>query len=151
MWRSTLRSGDLVISGLLFCIGLFAILMSRAMPKGEYSVPGPGLFPALLGILLCGVSLVFIVRLVLYKSAKKVVEIGHRYIWATTVAIILVSFFFERFGFILVITFFVGFLLKLLSGLRWIACILWAVVAAIAAYLFFNSLLGVQLPSARWF
>jgi len=151
IWKSTQRNGELVIAGIIFCIGLGGALMSRSMPKGEYMVPGPGLFPALLGTLLCVVSLAFIVRLALSKSDKKVVEVGHRYIWATTAAIILVSIFLERLGFILVITFFVGFLLKLLSNLGWIACILWAVAGAIAAYLFFDSLLGVQLPSARWF
>jgi hypothetical protein len=151
MWKSTERSGELVIFGIIFCMGLVGILLSRAMPKGEYSVPGPGFFPALLGIGLCGVTLCSIVRLVIRKTTEKGVEIGHRYIWATTVAIIGVSFLFERLGFILIMAIFVGFLLKLLSNLRWIACILWAVGAAIAAYLFFNSLLGVQLPSARWF
>jgi putative tricarboxylic transport membrane protein len=151
MWKLNERSGELVIAAIIFCIGLVGALMSRAMPKGEYSVPGPGLFPAVLGTLLCGVSVALIVRLVLYRGTKKVVDVGHRYIWATTASIILISLFLERFGFILAITIFVGFLLKLLSGLRWLACILWAVVSSIAAYLFFNTLLGVQLPSAQWF
>jgi putative tricarboxylic transport membrane protein len=152
MWKSTERTGELVISGITFCVGFVGILMSRDMPKGEYSVPGPGVFPALLGILLCGVSLGLTVQILLrHKPAKKVVEIGNRYIWATTAAIIGISFLFERLGFILVMAFFVGFLLRLLSNLRWIACILWAFVASIAAYGFFHFLLGVQLPSARWF
>ena len=149
-WKSTERRGELVIAGILFCIGLVGVLMSRAMPKGEYMVPGPGLFPALLGLLLCGVSLAFIVRLALHKGARNVVNVGHRYIWATTAAIILVSLFLERLGFILVMTFFVGFLLRLLSRLGWIACILWAFAGAVSAYLFFDSLLGVQLPSLQW-
>jgi hypothetical protein len=40
--------------------------------------------------------------------------------------------------------------LKTLSPLRWITCLLIAGAAAAGAFLFFNTLLGVQLPPVRW-
>jgi hypothetical protein len=42
MWRIALISGELLISGCFFCIGLLAIFMSRTIPHEEYSVPGTG-------------------------------------------------------------------------------------------------------------
>ena len=148
-WTSTERSGELVIAGVLFCIGLFGILNSRAMPPGEFSVPGPGFFPILLGVLLCSVSLALGIQ-TFFNRTSQGVKVGHHHIWSTIIALIIVGVFFELLGFILMITLFVGFLLKILSNLRWIACILWAIAAAISAYLFFYLLLGIQLPSARW-
>lgn len=149
-WTSTERSGELVISGILFCIGLYWMIESRVMPKGEFLVPGPGFFPVLLGALLCIVSLALGVQTFLNRTTRQV-KIGHPYIWSTIIALIVVAVFFERLGFILMIALFVGFLLKILSSLRWMTCILWAIVGAVSAYLFFKLLLGIQIPSPRWF
>jgi putative tricarboxylic transport membrane protein len=149
MWTSTERTGELAITGILFCIGLFVILASRNMPRGEFAVPGPGFFPRVLGLTLCLVSLVLGIRIFLHKTTQQV-KIGHRYIWSTIIAIIVLAFFFERLGFILATALFVGFLLRILAHLRWIPCILWAVGAAISAYLLFDLLLGINLPSVHW-
>ena len=148
-WTSTERSGELVIVGIIFGVGLLMILVSIAMPRGEFSVPGPGFFPTLVGVLLCSISFALGVQKFFNKTSQRV-KIGHRSIWSTIIALIVVGVFFERLGFILVIALFLGFLLKILSNLRWIACILWAIAAAISAYLFFDLLLGIQLPSAHW-
>ena len=144
------KTGDMVTAGVLFAIGLAAILLSRLMPLGEFSVPGPGFFPTLLGILLCIVSGALAVRLMVKKGETSVVHIGHPHIWATLAALLGVAVFFERLGFIPVIALFVFFCLKTFSPLRWIACLLIAGVAAVGVFLFFNVLLGVQLPATRW-
>jgi hypothetical protein len=148
-WTSTERGGELVIAGILFCIGLFWIIESRYMPRGEFSVPGPGFFPILLGVLMCLVSGALGVQRFLDRTSGQV-KIGHPKIWSTIVAIIVLAVFFERLGSIVMIALFVAFLLKILSHLRWYACILWGIAAAISAYLFFDPLLGIQLPRARW-
>lgn len=146
MLRTTERIGDVVISGVLFCIGLFSILVSRWMPKIQSAVTGPGTFPNLLGILLCVVSLALGVYTLLHRESIKEVEIGHSGTWTIPVAIIVVGVFFERLGFVPMIAFFVGFFLKIFSNLGWIACVIFAAAAAISAYLFFNLLLGIPLP-----
>lgn len=148
--RVSERKGEMVVAWVLFFIGLLWILVARTMPYGEFSVPGPGFLPTLLGALLCGVSLALGISLLLQKTTERV-KIGHSYIWAITAALFLVAFFFERIGFILTITLFLSFSLKMLSNLKWIACILWAAAGAIVAFLFFNTLLGIQLPSLYWF
>ncbi len=149
MFRPTERNGELVIAAILFGIGLFWVIGSRDMPQGEFSVPGPGFFPVWTGSLLCAVSAVLAFRVLRAKAVR--IEIGHPFIWSTVLAIIALSIFLEGAGFLLVITLFVGFFLKMLAGLRWHACILWAVAASILAYCFFDLLLGIQLPSPRWF
>ena len=129
------KTGNLVISGILFSIGLLAILLSRFMPPGEFSVPGPGFFPTLLGAFLCVVSGVQAIRLVAGKGRPGVVRIGHPRIWATLTALTGVAVFFETLGFIPVIAFFVFFCLKTFSPLRWITCLLIAGAAAAGAFL----------------
>jgi len=144
------KTGDTVISGILFSIGLVAIFLSRFMPPGEFSVPGPGFFPTLLGTLLCMVSGIQAVRLVARKGGRSVVRIGHPHIWATLAALLGVAAFFETLGFVPVIALFVFFCLKTFSPLHWIACLVVAGAAAAGTFLFFNVLLGVQLPPVRW-
>jgi putative tricarboxylic transport membrane protein len=145
------KTGDMATAGVLFVIGLAAILLSRLMPLGEFSVPGPGFFPTLLGSLLCIVSGILAVRLIVIKGENSVVRIGHPHIWATLAALLGVAVFFEPLGFIPVIALFIFFCLMTFSALRWIACLLIAVSAAAGVFLFFNVLLGVQLPAMRWF
>jgi putative tricarboxylic transport membrane protein len=148
-WTSAERSGELVIAGILFCIGLFWIIESLLMPFGEYSVPGPGFFPIWLGVLLCIVSVTLGVQRFLDRDSVQV-KIGDPKIWFTIIAVIVLAVFFERLGFILMITLFVAFFMNILSHSRWYACILWGIAAAISAYLFFDLLLGIQLPRGRW-
>src|SRR5512143_3368017 len=101
------KTGDMVISGILFSIGLVAILLSRYMPPGEFSVPGPGFFPTLLGAFLCMVSGAQAVRLLARNGGSSVVRIGHPHIWATLAALLGVAASFETLGFIPVIALFV--------------------------------------------
>jgi len=150
MLRTTERIGDVVISGVLFSIGLFSILFSCWMPRIQSAVTGPGTFPMLLGILLCVVSLALGVYTLLHRENNKEVEIGHSVAWTIPLAIIVVGVFFERLGFMPMIALFVGFFLKIISNLGWIACLLFAAAAAISAYLFFDLLIGVPLPMGAW-
>ena len=121
------------------------------MPRGEFSVPGPGFLPTLLGIILCGVSLVMGIRCLLHRTATARIEIGHPYIWSAIVAMFTLAFFLEIIGFIPAIALFVAFFLKTLSERGWLASIALGTVAAICAYLFFNRLLGIYLPLGLWF
>jgi hypothetical protein len=121
------------------------------MPHGEFSVPGPGFLPTLLGVLLCGVSLALGIRGLLHRTTTERIEIGHPYIWSAIVAICVLAFFLEPIGFIPTIALFVGFFLKTLSERGWVASIVLGTAAAICAYLFFNRLLGIYLPLGFWF
>lgn len=151
MWKIDGKIGESVISFILFGLGGIWLWLSKEMPKGEFSVPGPGFFPTLIGILFCMISLALGLKSLFQKEEDKTVKIGHSYIWSTIIAIIVLSFLYEGLGFLITVAIFVGILLKILSSLGWKRSLFWGTVAAIASYLFFHFLLGLQLPTARWF
>lgn len=143
------RQGELAVAVLLFLIGLVWLAGVLDMPKGEFSVPGPGFFPTLLGVALC-ITSVALAGKVLATTPPARVPIGNWHIWSTGIALVVLALVFEPLGFVPSIALFVGFFLKRLGGVRWTTCVLAATAAAGAAYWFFSHLLGVPLPPVRW-
>ena len=111
---------------------------------------GPGFFPGLLGAILAGISLVLGGQALLNRSMKNRVQLGHRDAWSIIGATVMVAVIFKPLGFMPAIGLFVFFNLKLLSNLGWIKAALVSAAAAVAAYLFFDSLLGIPLPRGEW-
>lgn len=150
MINPTERTGNLIIIGALFCIGLFCLISSRMMPPGQFGEMGPGFFPGLLGAILAGLSLVLGIKAVFKDFPKGRVRLGYRDGWSIIGATVLVAMMFKPLGFMPSIGLFVCFNLKLLSRLGWIKCILLSAAAAVAAYLLFDPLLGIPLPMGDW-
>jgi putative tricarboxylic transport membrane protein len=146
MWGPTERTGDLITSGVLFCIGLFSIINSQMMPPAGYGEVGPGFFPKIIGTLLCGISLSLVIQSFIKGSTTNGVGMSHRKVWYIVAAIIFLAILFEKIGFIPLVALFVGFLLKIFSNMGYKKCIAFGVAAAISAYLIFGSLLELQLP-----
>jgi putative tricarboxylic transport membrane protein len=142
-------SGDSIIASILFLVGLSTSVAARSMPPGDFSVPGPGFVPMAIGVLLCFVSLAMGISATRYR-ADTIITVGHRNIWAIFVLIVLTGILLERLGFIATITAFVSILFILLSRLRLLACISWALVFATVAYFLFDRFLGVPLPAGNW-
>jgi putative tricarboxylic transport membrane protein len=143
------RTGDVLAAVILFAIGLVWVLGARAMPHGEFAVPGPGSFPMFLGAGLCG-SAVLLLIAARRGGAGARVRFGNASIWSTVVALLALAVLFEPLGFFPSIAIFVGFFLRLLSGFRWSICVIAALAAAWVVYLFFGVLLGIPLPIVRW-
>jgi hypothetical protein len=150
MMNPTERTGNLIIIAVLFGIGLFCVIASRMMPGGQFGEMGPGFFPGLLGTILAGISLVLGIEAFFKDSAKNRVRLAYRDGWSIVGATVLVAVMFKPLGFMPSIGLFVFFNLRLLSHLGWIKCILVSAAAAAAAYLLFDSLLGIQLPMGDW-
>lgn len=144
--RVNKRKAVLFVACIFFCIGIFVIFTSLRMPRGSFNTPGPGFYPGLLGVLLCGISLVLGFISLHQRNNTETVLLGHLDIWTVIFALIIVAVLLERIGFILVFTLFLVLLFKKLSGLKWIKCIILAFSCAIITYLFFNTILGVRLP-----
>ena len=146
MIAPTERMGNITIFLIFFAIGLFSILSSEAMPTAQFDVSGPGTFPTLLGIVLCAISAFSIVRSYL-KIAGSPVEIGHKNAWQIMFATIALGMIIKYLGFIITIALFIFFLLKILSKISWPKCALFSVAGSVAAYLIFDTLIGIQLPA----
>ena len=144
------RVGSLIAVLALFAVGALWILEAQRMPPGEFSVPGPGFFPTLLATCLCLATVGLGIQAWRGRTAGPPVQVGHRHIWATLAAVLALAFVFERVGFVCSMTLFVGFLLRVLSPLRWFLLIPAAIAAAGAAYFFFETLLGLRLPPTPW-
>ena len=144
------RLGSLIAVLVLFVAGALWILEAQRMPPGEFSVPGPGFFPTLLAACLCLAAAGLGIQARRSRTVEPPVRVGHRYIWATLGAIFALAFIFERLGFICSMALFVGFLLRVLSPLRWSLLIPAAIAAAGAAYFFFGTALGLRLPPTPW-
>lgn len=144
------RTGNLLIIVFLCVIGVATVIAAVRMPSGQFGEMGPGFFPGLLGGILAVISLVLAVQTFLNRSQKERVELRYRKSWLIVGATILVALILEPLGFIPSIALYVLFNLKLLSELGWFKCILISVVAAVGAYLFFDSLLGIVLPAGDW-
>lgn len=142
------RTGDVIAALALFAIGLLWVVGARGMPRGEFAVPGPGFFPTLLGVGLCGAAVLLL--LAGRHASPTRVRFGNASIWSTAAALLGLAVIFEPLGFLPAVALFIGFFLRLLSGFRWITCAVAALAAAWAVYLFFGVLLGIPLPIVRW-
>ncbi len=146
IFKARKPAGDLAIAGALLSLGVFAIVESMRMPSGFFNTPGPGVYPALLGGLLCVVSLVLGFSSFSRREDAEKVALGHANIWGVLLAVIMTAALLERIGFILTFTLFLTFLFKKLSDHGWIWCTLSAFLGALSAFLFFDTLLGLRLP-----
>ncbi|HSB67880.1 MAG TPA: tripartite tricarboxylate transporter TctB family protein [Candidatus Methylomirabilis sp.] len=149
-FRPAQRSGELATSIVLFSIGVVWLVGVLDMPPGGFSVPGPGFFPTLLGLLLC-ISSAALAGKTLLTSATAGVPLGNRHIWSTGVALVVLAALLEPLGFVPSVALFVGFFLRRLAEFRWTTAILAATAAAAATYWIFSHALGIPLPPVRWF
>jgi|SRR3989339_1174204 len=150
MWGSHERAGNLIILGFLFCLGLYSIICSLIMPPAAYGEVGPGFFPKILGVLLCGISIVLGIQNFIKTNTTNRVEISYRKVWYIVPSIIVLAVLFEKVGFIPLVALLVCFLLRIFSNVGYKKCIAFSVILAIGAYLIFGSLLELQLPRGEW-
>jgi putative tricarboxylic transport membrane protein len=61
--------GEMIEGGVLFLCGGVTVVLSLRMPIGTFRMPGSGLFPLCLGILLMIISLLFLLNLMFGKRA----------------------------------------------------------------------------------
>jgi hypothetical protein len=112
------------------------------MPQGSASLPGPGMLPVALGVLLalCSVALIFLAR------ADERIAIGHRNVAWALVAVLAAGLLWERAGFLITCMLFLFVLLSMLSTLGWWRSLIAAILGAVAARFVFQNLLNVVLP-----
>jgi hypothetical protein len=149
--RTTLTRLERGISVALFVLATFVVWQSAGMPSGTASLPGPGMLPIALGVLLALSALALL--LLSWRSEAshaEAVKLGNRPIAVAFLALVSAGLLFERLGSLLTGTLFLFVLLWTLSALGWWRSLVAGFAAALVMNLAFLHVLGVSLPSYPW-
>lgn len=146
------RGGDLAVAILLLGLAAFFLWGAWQMPAGAFSVPGPGIVPAILGALLAATALALIIKALVggARGAGVPVSFGVAPVAIVFAALTGVAIALERAGFVAALSVFLFVLLRVFSRLGTLRSVLVAAGIVLAAGWFFGSLLGVNLPRGPW-
>ena len=148
-----MKRNDAIGSILLFLLGGVTLILSLRMPLGTFRMPGTGLFPFCLGILLMILSCFYLLKLYLRgrkkgenreRIAEKAGSPKQLVLFLGTM--VLATFFFNTFGYPLVSFLLMLSLLRILGMKRWGLNLLISVVTAAGSYYLFVQWLQIPLP-----
>jgi putative tricarboxylic transport membrane protein len=135
---------------------LFSVVMSREafrLPMGEMRDPGAGFFPLLIGLvtgLLAFIALIQSLRAKKEKDEAQAPCSAEPFRWWNIVvilaALIAYALTLTKLGFMINTFLFMLILLKVIEPQTWKKAILAALIIAVTSDLFFNVLLGAQIP-----
>jgi putative tricarboxylic transport membrane protein len=137
-----------LVPAVFLLVGLWICLEALQLPIGSVRAPGPGLFPLLLGLAFSLLSL-GLLALSWRADPAEAGEVGpvRREVLYLIGAIFAAAWLFERAGFLLTMVAFLAIVLKALAQLRWPAAVAAAAIGGAAAYLLFDRVLLIALPS----
>ena len=130
---------------LLLALGVGALLMARDMGLGEFTAPGPGLWPAIVAALLTGtaVALLFLDPAEDYEPWTA----GTARIVAGLAGLALFVILFQTIGFVIPAFLLLFAWLRFLGGESWRMALVLAVAGALVLHLLFVVALGVPSPA----
>lgn len=147
------RRDEIVVGLVIFLFGAITVFFSFKMPIGTFRMPGTGMFPLLLGILLMFLSSFFILK-IFYQTKKFIIirslasevygfPIRLVIFYGTIVFVIA---FFKKLGYPLTSFLLMSILLRTLGNKNWAFIILLSLVTVILSYLLFVQWLKIPLP-----
>lgn len=143
---TSLRRLEVGVGVALLLLGVFAAWEGARMPQGTAGLPGPGVMPVALGVVLALCSVALMTMSARATAAGEPVAIGHRRITGAVLALFVAGLLWERAGFLVTSSLFLFVLLWTLSTLGWWRSLVAAVLGAVAARFVFQHLLDVRLP-----
>jgi len=136
---------------------LFSVAMSREafrLPMGEMKDPGAGFFPLLIGLVTGLLALIALFQSLREKKEQKegpAPRSTEPFRWWNLVvilaALVAYALIMTKVGFMINTFLFMLLLMKVIEPQTWKKAILAALITAVASDLFFNVLLGAQIPS----
>jgi putative tricarboxylic transport membrane protein len=144
-----------VVALTMLVVSAVYLLYALRMPLGAAARPGPGFYPAAVGVFACGVALVVTAlafRRAAPAGAAAEVDAGpedRRSVWLTVVTLAAFCALMPWIGYPLAALLFVATLLRQL-GASWRGALLTAALSAEGSYYVFAGLLGVTLPRGFW-
>lgn len=144
---------DEIIAGMVvFIFGGVTAALSLRMPIGTFRMPGTGMFPLILGILLMFLSCIFLLKL-LYQQKKATARRDSFSERGSPVQLILffgtmvlATAFFNQLGYPLTSFLLLVVLLRTLGMKQWFLNILLSSLSAVASYFLFVQWLKIPLP-----
>jgi putative tricarboxylic transport membrane protein len=141
------------VGGVFFAVvGIFFFLLSRDLPVGKLTQPGPGIFPIVLSLLLFTAGLI-----IFFSTAKENSKTDWRkgmsnlakpagIVLLTLVYIVLMN----RLGYLLTSFIYLFSLFLLVCRYKWFFAAGLSGILAAASWIFFGKVLGIQLPPGPW-
>ena len=141
------RAAETAVCMVLFALAAGTGIASAGMPMGTYNLPGPGVFPLALSVLLAGGAGIRIAWLVLRRVEDAgEVRLGHRNIAVACLALAGVALCLERAGFLLTAVVFLLVLYRAFSEAGWGKVIVLSAAVVAGFHLLFERLIGITLP-----
>ena len=142
------RAGSL----LFLFTGGYGVALSIHLPMGEVDLPGPGIFPLAISILL------IVVGALIFIGGKKQEEIelnaGLKNQIKTVALIVLLTGLFiialKTLGYLIAACLYLLGLFRFVSGLKWGWSAILTATLALGSWYLFGKILGVRLPIGYW-
>lgn len=133
---------------------LFSVVMSfqaSRLPMGVMRDPGAGFFPLLIALVTGLLAVIALVQSLREKTGPVPFSSTERYRWWNLVvilaALVAYTLTLTTVGFMINTFLFMLLLLKIIEPQSWRKAVLAALITAVTSDLFFNVLLGAQIPS----
>ena len=140
-------AGETAVCAVLLALAIGTGIASAGMPMGTYNLPGPGVFPLALSVLLGAAAAVRIAWLVLrHEEDAGEVRLGHRNIAVACLALAGVALCLERAGFLLTAAVFLLVLYRAFSEAGWGKVVVMSAAVVAGFHLLFERLIGITLP-----
>jgi putative tricarboxylic transport membrane protein len=142
------RRGGLSVAAVMIVVGALFAWQASLLPLGTLGLPGAGLFPLVLALLLVAFSITIAGRIVLEKSVDdEPVELGHSDVLIAIVAMLVIPALFESLGSYVTLGLFAAALLFFIGRVPLIRAVPAAAIGMVGVWYFFKVLLGLQLPN----
>ena len=136
-----------LIGHLVFIVvGLYILFLSWRLPFGTLERPGPAVFPFVLSLLLTLIGFLLLFEHLPAPAAEHVTGVSQGKPWEIVLLTALFILFFERVGYLETAFLYLFLLLFRICRFTWWVAGGAAVTIALASWLIFGKLLGLQLP-----
>ena len=131
-------------------LSFYICIVSLQLGLGAFRSPGPGFLSFWSGIILGILTLIMLIQQIWFNKANTAEEKKDEIHWKAfipaLVALFITILIFERLGFVISTTLFVGFLLKCIEKKGWLITIFVSLGLTLASYYIFKVLLYGQPP-----